>query len=123
MARKNLLGALMEPKLPAGNSERVEAQPQEILCPRSSRRAPSARSAVHRAAEESGCEAQRIQDQLAAGQTIVELDPSEIDGAIIKDRLSVTSDAQNELQQSIAEQGQQVPILVRPHPRRQDVIR
>ncbi len=107
----------MEPKLPAGNSERVEAQPPRS--PVSSLVSQGAIGAVSRSIEQlknQAAEAQRIQNQLAAGQTIVELDPSEIDGAIIKDRLSVTSDAQNELQQSIAEQGQQVPILVRPHP-------
>lgn len=107
----------METKLPAGNSEQIEIQPARN--PVSSLVSQGAIGAVSRSIEQlksQAAEAQRIQEQLTAGQTIVELDPSQIDGAAIKDRLGVSSDVQNELQRSIAEQGQQVPILVRPHP-------
>ena len=117
MARKNLLGALMESKLPAGNSDQVEPQP--VRNPVSSLVSQGAIGAVSRSIEQlknQAAEAQRIQEQLTTGQTIVELDPASIDGATIKDRLGVSSDVQDELQKSIAEQGQQVPILVRPHP-------
>ncbi len=117
MARKNLLGALMDSKLPAGNSDQVEPQP--VRNPVSSLVSQGAIGAVSRSIEQlknQAAEAQRIQEQLTTGQTIVELDPSSIDGATIKDRLGVSIDVQDELQKSIAEQGQQVPILVRPHP-------
>jgi ParB family transcriptional regulator, chromosome partitioning protein len=117
MARKNLLGALMEPKLPAGNFPREE--PVSLKNPTSVLVSQGAIGAVSRSLEQlkqQAADAQRVQDQLAAGQTIVELDPSLIDGAIIADRLAIADDVQDELRRSIADYGQQVPILVRPHP-------
>ncbi len=107
----------MESKLPAGNSELVE--PQTPRNPVTSVVSQGAIGAVSRSIEQlknQAAEAQRIQEQLTAGQTIIELDPADIDGAMIKDRLGVSSDVQDELERSISEQGQQVPILVRPHP-------
>jgi ParB family chromosome partitioning protein len=61
--------------------------------------------------------AARLQDQLASGEAVVSLDPSLIDGSPIADRLHAAIDPRFEqLQASISEEGQQVPILVRPHP-------
>jgi ParB family transcriptional regulator, chromosome partitioning protein len=117
MARKNLFGALMEPKLPAGNSLR-----EEPVSPRNSPSAIVSQGAigsVSRSLEQlkqKAADAQRVQDQLTAGETIIELDPALIDGAMITDRLGVADDAQEELRQSIGNYGQQVPVLVRPHP-------
>ena len=117
MARKNLLGALMDPKLPAGNSLREE--PVSPRSPPSVIASQGAIGSVSRSLEQlkqKAAEAQRVQDQLTAGETIIELDPALIDGAMITDRLAVADDAQEELRQSIANYGQQVPVLVRPHP-------
>lgn len=59
----------------------------------------------------------RLQEQLAEGQAVVSLDPSVVDGSTIADRLPVDIDPSfDQLVASIADNGQQVPILVRPHP-------
>ncbi|KQW34975.1 MULTISPECIES: plasmid partitioning protein RepB [unclassified Ensifer] len=63
--------------------------------------------------------AQRVEDlekQLAKGQAVVELDPELIDVSFVSDRLGVSQDDQDLLEAQIREHGQQVPILVRPHP-------
>lgn len=57
--------------------------------------------------------AEEIERQLAKGQTVVELDTNEIDPSFVQDRMEGGIDG---LIASIQEQGQQVPILVRPHP-------
>lgn len=62
-------------------------------------------------------EAERLRDQLAAGETVVQIDPDLVDPSFVRDRLSDHSDpGLDELKESIAAHGQQVPILVRPHP-------
>jgi len=62
-------------------------------------------------------EAQSLRAQIEAGAAVVELDPSLIESSFISDRISADNDAElRELVQSIAESGQQVPVLVRPHP-------
>ncbi len=63
--------------------------------------------------------AQRADDlekQLAKGQAVVELDPLLIDSSFVMDRLSVNTEDQETLVAQIREHGQQVPILLRPHP-------
>ena len=49
-------------------------------------------------------------------QAVVELDPALIDPSPIADRLPITADALQDLIATIRDNGQQVPILVRPHP-------
>ncbi|TXR49478.1 plasmid partitioning protein RepB [Phyllobacterium endophyticum] len=60
--------------------------------------------------------AQDLEKQLAEGQLIVELDPALIDGSFISDRLGIDPVELAELVFQIKDHGQQVPILVRPHP-------
>ncbi|RUW02844.1 plasmid partitioning protein RepB, partial [Mesorhizobium sp. M1A.F.Ca.IN.022.05.2.1] len=61
--------------------------------------------------------ADRLQQQLASGEAVVSLEPGQIDGSVIADRIHIDVDPGfDELVASIAENGQQVPILVRPHP-------
>ena len=58
-----------------------------------------------------------MQAQMAGAQMLVALDPALIDPAPLRDRLPLSDDASFlALKQSLAESGQQVPILVRPHP-------
>jgi ParB family transcriptional regulator, chromosome partitioning protein len=60
-------------------------------------------------------EARELREQIAAGSHVVELDPLSIDPSFIRDRLDDDEGPDfEELQASIAEHGQQVPILVRP---------
>ncbi|APG93727.1 plasmid partitioning protein RepB [Sinorhizobium americanum] len=60
--------------------------------------------------------AEELERQLAQGYAIVELDPELIDASFVVDRLGVTPEAQAALVEQIRDHGQQVPILVRPHP-------
>ncbi|MEZ5784624.1 MAG: plasmid partitioning protein RepB [Rhizobiaceae bacterium] len=62
-------------------------------------------------------EAESLRKALAEGYTIVELEPNRIDSSFVKDRLD---DYEGEefagLVESIRENGQAIPVLVRPHP-------
>lgn len=60
-----------------------------------------------------------LEKQLAQGQAIVELDTAVVDSSFVVDRLGVSSEDQELLVSQIREHGQQVPILVRPHPERE----
>ena len=105
MARKNLLLGLTGAGLPAGNSA------PETACGR--RRSPSPISVGARGAI--GAVTRSI-EQLKA-QAVVEIAADLIDASFISDRLEISAESQAELVQSMREHGQQVPILVRPHPR------
>jgi ParB family chromosome partitioning protein len=60
--------------------------------------------------------AEEIERRLSEGQAIIELDPADIDASFIADRMTETSEGLQSLVESIRQSGQQVPILVRPHP-------
>ena len=63
-------------------------------------------------------EARRLREAVAAGETVVEIDPAAIEPSPFADRLSegAANDPDFEaLKASMAEHGQQVPVLVRPH--------
>jgi ParB family chromosome partitioning protein len=65
-------------------------------------------------------ETKALQQALATGSQVIELDPALIEGSIVRDRLAGADDAGAEtLRRSIEERGQEVPILVRPHPSQQ----
>jgi ParB family chromosome partitioning protein len=57
--------------------------------------------------------ADELEKTLAEGQAVVDLEASAIDPSFVQDRMEGDIDG---LLTSIREQGQQVPILVRPHP-------
>lgn len=57
-----------------------------------------------------------IEQRLAEGQVVVELDPAVVEPSFISDRMATTTEAHSKLVEAIKEHGQQVPILVRPHP-------
>lgn len=121
MARKNLLLGLTNTQLPAGNSDGpadgpAVAVPAPPLPPHGQRGAIGAvtRSIEHLKSQIG--EARAIQSQLASGQAVVELDPAAIESSFVADRLPGSEDDHEALVASIREHGQQVPILVRPHP-------
>ncbi len=59
--------------------------------------------------------ATRLQEQLEKGDVVVEVEPEVIDHSPVADRIPIDIDpAFDELVKSISENGQQVPILVRP---------
>lgn len=60
--------------------------------------------------------AEEMERQISQGQTIVDLDPAELDASFVPDRMAPSEEAHQELLRSIRDRGQIVPILVRPHP-------
>lgn len=59
----------------------------------------------------------KLKEMISQGTQAVDLDPVLIEASFVRDRLSLDDDAAfDQLQASIAESGQQVPILVRSHP-------
>jgi ParB family chromosome partitioning protein len=70
---------------------------------------------------EDAAAAKSLRQQLAEGEMVLDLRPDDIDASPVADRIPTENDpAYNELKTSIAEKGQQVPILVRPHPQRKE---
>ena len=66
-------------------------------------------------------EASRLREQLHTGNAVLDLDPSLVSSSFVSDRLSRNEDPDyRKLVESIRESGQQVPILVRPHPEQRD---
>ncbi|UXT61147.1 plasmid partitioning protein RepB (plasmid) [Agrobacterium fabrum] len=100
MARKHLLSDLAGPKLPAGNFE--SSTGPDAVTPQYSPR--GAIGAVSRSIE------------LLKSQSLTELDPDLIDAPLVADRLEESHEQFEEFARNIKEHGQQVPILVRPHP-------
>ena len=99
MARKHLLSDLVGQKLPAGGSD--ERSPDAAVSQYSPR---GAIGAVSRSIE------------LLKSQSLVDLDPDLIDAPRVTDRLEESAEQFEDFAKQIREHGQQVPILVRPHP-------
>ena len=102
MARKDVLKGLLEPHSPA--AAEPHATPPVSDPPAPPRANRGAIGAVSRS----------IADLKA--RSVIELDPHSIEAAGMSDRLETDADADGSLRNSIAEYGQQVPVLVRPHP-------
>lgn len=64
--------------------------------------------------------ADEIENMLLSGQTVVELDPGSVEPSFIPDRMPADDEAFRSFVDAIRNEGQQVPILVRPHPERSD---
>lgn len=113
MSRRNILTTLLDSKLAAANSsdrpapqsnDRVLAGPVRTMS-----------LTLDRMAEES----RTLQEALATGSAVVELDPQSVDVSFVKDRFSGLDDPEFQtLKESLRAHGQEVPILVRPHPTR-----
>ncbi len=121
MARKNLFGltppSAETPAAPAAQTDRPLAGlkiPQKASGPV---------GAISQSLEAMSARAQRadaIEKKLSAGQVIVELSTDLVDGSFINDRMGLDAEKLAELKEQIQEHGQQVPILVRPHPHAAD---
>lgn len=105
MARKNLLDGLGSKELPAGNSEHESISAP--LPPPVSRGPRGAIGAISRTIE------------TLVSQAEGELDPSVIDPPPFQDRLAESPAAFADFLEGVREAGQQVPILVRPHPEKE----
>ena len=63
-------------------------------------------------------ENEELRNRLASGSAVMEIDPNAVDPSPVTDRFRDDDDGSFEaFKQSIADRGQEVPILVRPHPR------
>ncbi len=113
MARKNLLSDLIDSKLTAVNDPTAASIPE--LPPFNGRGAVGAMS---RSLEQLSAEveaARSMAESIAVGEAIVEIPSDRIDESFVADRFT-SEIVVDDLVASIREHGQQVPILVRPHP-------
>jgi ParB family transcriptional regulator, chromosome partitioning protein len=116
MARKNLLAGLTGAKLTAVNPESTApaARPPGL-----SFAGRGAVGAVTRSIEDLAAKAhaaKELEARLTSGQVIVALDPAEVDASFMADRMAQDDAEFQALKDSIAQSGQDSPILVRPHP-------
>ena len=119
MARKNIFGADVEGSVGASaeTGSLADIRPLANLDRPLRRSGPvGAFSQSMGSISEKAQRAADLEKQLAPGQTIVELDPALIDSSFVPDRLEIDPEGLNSLAGQIREHGQQVPILVRPHP-------
>lgn len=124
MKRKNTLADLMkaapDPLLPARPGTSPGAGAPQAGGSLGAPVASGALRAMGLSLEKLSADAEKTRDleaMIAAGDRVVELDPEQVDGSFVRDRIGEGEgdDASFEsLLRSIAEQGQQVPILVRP---------
>ncbi|URK89520.1 plasmid partitioning protein RepB (plasmid) [Rhizobium sp. RCAM05350] len=117
MSRKDLLGVSANvPTVPHDGQAKNRAMP--LLGVARKDRDPATKltanigNALHEQNDRLG-RAEEIERRLAEGQAVIDMNPAEIDPSFVQDRMPGDIDG---LVESIREQGQQVPILVRPHP-------
>lgn len=108
MARKNLLAGLTGVQLPAGNYPAGAAPEGGVQATQTAHfgigGTRSAIGAVSRSIE------------YLRAQSVVDIAPDLVEASFVSDRLDGSRESHAELLASIREHGQQVPILVRPHP-------
>ncbi|WP_046866972.1 plasmid partitioning protein RepB [Microvirga massiliensis] len=122
MARPNIFDVL---SVPAGNPDQDIPPAKDDDRPFRSDRPfasterksrPTPQLGLIQGAVESAGRVEEIERKLAQGQSVVDLDPADIDASFVPDRMAPSEEAHRNLVASIQESGQQVPILVRPHP-------
>jgi len=119
MSRKHILGVSTDaPETPSAENRTAKSRSMPLLGVARKERDPTTKltanigNALREQNDRLG-RAEEIERRLAEGQTVVELDASSIEPSFVRDRMQGNIDG---LVASIREQGQQVPILVRPHP-------
>lgn len=111
MSRRSAISDMISRQLAAANSA-APSTPE-----------PPAPRAAAGPVRSMGLTLERLQDEdralreaLAAGAKVVELDAALVDPSFAADRFETQESDGGALRRSIAEQGQESPILVRPHP-------
>ncbi|WP_085033003.1 plasmid partitioning protein RepB [Ensifer aridi] len=119
MSRKHILGVSADaPDVPPTENRTAKNRSMPLLGVVRKERDPSTKltanigNALREQNDRLG-RAEEIERRLAEGQAVVELEASSIEPSFVQDRMQ--GDIAG-LVASIREQGQQVPILVRPHP-------
>lgn len=114
MSRKDVFANLKPQAAESVDAPPPKARNRPLIGEAESRYAPIA--AVSKSVgdlNERSRRANEIESRLAEGQAVIDMNPAEIDPSFVQDRMPGDIDG---LVASIREQGQQVPILVRPHP-------
>ncbi|TIV78480.1 MAG: plasmid partitioning protein RepB [Mesorhizobium sp.] len=117
MARKNLIEVSVDNQATETSSPMTAARPIAGFVPPAVRNTP-----VGGITKTLGNITQKferaldIEKQLAEGQTIIEIDPALVDSSFVSDRIGIDAVKLAQLGEQIKDHGQQVPILVRPHP-------
>jgi ParB family chromosome partitioning protein len=119
MGRKNLLAGLDDAELTAVNFDPATEgdAPKKLAQPTLGSR--GAVGAMSRSLEIISAErraAQVLGERIAAGQNVVEIDTILIDPSFVTDRMKGTDQDHADLKELIRQHGQQVPVLLRPHP-------
>lgn len=114
-SQKDIRRAMLGAGLARANSA-SSAPVETVVQPKSERVVAGAIGAVSRSLDQFQNDLQTAQDLVAAGAAVIDLDPSDIDASDVKDRLEFNAEDHAALASAIRENGQQVPILVRPHP-------
>ena len=119
MSRKDTLRELLNPSTTAPVQETGSVHPPTDIA-RSERTESGAVKAMGLSLQKLSAEAESgraLRAQLTSGANVVELEPELIDPSFVIDRISQTDDETfRTLVKSVEAHGQQVPILVRPHP-------
>jgi len=126
MSRKDTLRALLSDRhgeLPVGNSNDLDVDidtPVPAVALASLVRT-GAVGAMGRSLGRIAAAAEDARAMISAGDAVVELDPSLIEASFLVDRLEEDPVDHQALVASIRESGQQVPILLRPHPEKSGI--
>lgn len=121
MSRKHILGVSTDaPNTPPADSRAGKTRSMPLLGVARKERDPATKLTANignalREQNDRLSRADEIERRLAEGQAVIELDTSLIEPSFVPDRMPGDI---NGILASIREQGQQVPILVRPHPDR-----
>jgi ParB family transcriptional regulator, chromosome partitioning protein len=111
MSRRSRIGDLIAEQLAAANS----AAPAPVEAPQRVAAGPVRTMGL--TLDKLELERKSLEAAIADGARVVELDPAAVDDSFAADRFAAEDDsALAELKMSIAASGQEVPILVRPHP-------
>jgi ParB family transcriptional regulator, chromosome partitioning protein len=119
MTRRNLIKSLIEEQLAAANSASASDAPTDPVSP-----APQPQRTLAGPVRSMGLTLDKIEDEaralkeaLAKGQNVIEIDPARVEPSFVLDRFNQAGDeAFEQLKTSLREHGQEVPVLVRPHP-------
>lgn len=114
MSRKDTLRAILNrEQLPHGN-------PSDHLSNAVPHIRAGAVGAMGRSLGQIANAAEQARALMASGQSIVEIPTENIDSSFVSDRFNDNDENHKALVEAIKERGQQVPILVRPHPEKAD---